>query len=466
MSVRPARDAPFDVRVPVLIIGAGACGSVTALSAREAGAEVLVLERDPAPAGSTALSSGMIPACGTRQQRAAGIEDTVELMAADIQRKARGKADQAVVEAVSRASGPTIDWLAEEKGVPLELVEGFLYPGHSRLRMHAPPSRTGAELIGSLTAAVERAGVDVVTEARVAALYAQDDGRVVGAALARPDGREEAVGCGALVLACNGFGGDPDMVRRHIPSMAEAAYFGHAGNTGDAVRWGAALGAATRHMGAFQGHGSLAHPHKTLITWALMMEGGIQVNAEGRRFSNEHLGYSEQAALVLAQPGGVAWDVYDGRLHDFGMTFEDYRQAEAAGAVRRGETVEALAAATGLPAEVLAATLGEAADCAAGTATDPFGRDFTAKPALTPPYCAVKVTGALFHTQGGLVVDARARVLRADGSALPNLFAGGGAACGVSGPADWGYLSGNGLLTAVVLGRIAGQGAADLVDDD
>jgi len=73
------------------------------------------------------------------------------------------------------------------------------------------------------------------------------------------------------------------------------------------------------------------------------------------------------------------------------------------------------------------------------------------------------VTGALFHTQGGLVVDSGARVLREDGSPLPNLFAGGGAARGLSGPSRWGYLSGNGLLTATVLGRLAGQSAAALV---
>ena len=72
----------------------------------------------------------------------------------------------------------------------------------------------------------------------------------------------------------------------------------------------------------------------------------------------------------------------------------------------------------------------------------------------------MKVTGSLFHTQGGLVVNAQARVLREDGSPFPNLFAGGGAACGVSGSADWGYLSGNGLLTAVTLGRLGGAVAA------
>jgi fumarate reductase flavoprotein subunit len=194
-----------------------------------------------------------------------------------------------------------------------------------------------------------------------------------------------------------------------------------------------------------------------------MMEGAIQVNSEGRRFSNEHHGYSEQAVAVLAQPGGIAWNLYDARLHAFGREFEDYREAEAAGAIRRADDLASLAAITGLPAERLAETIESVARCQRGAAADPFGRDFTTKPPLVAPYYAVKVTGALFHTQGGLAVDDRARVLRRDGTTLPNLFAGGGAACGASGPEVSGYLSGNGLLSAVTLGRIAGEGAAELL---
>jgi fumarate reductase flavoprotein subunit len=75
----------------------------------------------------------------------------------------------------------------------------------------------------------------------------------------------------------------------------------------------------------------------------------------------------------------------------------------------------------------------------------------------------VKVSGALFHTQGGLVVDKEARVLRADKSPLPNLFAGGGAARGISGVGNYGYLAGNGLLAATALGRLAGRAAAKLL---
>ena len=90
--------------------------------------------------------------------------------------------------------------------------------------------------------------------------------------------------------------------------------------------------------------------------------------------------------------------------------------------------------------------------------TDRFGR-LWGETRLAPPYCAVRVTGALFHTQGGLVTDGSGRVMATDGAAFPNLFAAGGAACGVSGAGDSGYLSGNGLLAAAVLGRAAGAAA-------
>ena len=462
MSILPTAGARFAAHTDVAIVGAGACGLVAALMAREAGAGVLVFERDAAPQGSTAMSSGMVMACETRFQRAKGVADSVALMAGDILRKNHGEADPAQVTAICRESGPAVEWLADRHGVPLDLVEGFLYPGHSVLRMHAPPSRSGAELIGALTRAAEASGIDIVTRAQVMALHADGDGRVAGLRYRRPDGAEEAVGCRALVLACSGFGGNKAMVARHIPEMAEALYFGHAGNQGDAMAWGTALGAALADMGAYQGHGSVAHPHGALVTWALMMEGGFQVNAKGERFSNEHRGYSEQAVDVIAQPGGIAWDIYDSRLHALGREFEDYRQAEAASAVCSAPSAEALAEKTGLPPEAFARTVESVAAMARGAARDPFGRDFAAKPALAPPYYAIRVTGALFHTQGGLAVDTKARVLRKNGEPLPNLFAGGGAARGISGAHVWGYLSGNGLLPAVTLGRIAGREAAAL----
>ena len=444
-----------EIATEVLIIGAGAGGLVAGLAARDAGREVLLLERDHTPSGSTSLSSGFIPAAGTGFQRAAGVaDDTAELFAADILAKSRHQGDADEALRVARAIGPALEWLASAHGIPFEVLQGFRYPGHSRLRMHAVPERTGAGLMARLLAAA--ADVPIVPDALATSLFADPTGRVHGVRFVRPDGSGEDVACARLILACNGYGGAPALVRALIPAMAEALYFGHAGNQGDALRWGEALGAEARDLGAYQGHGSVAHPHGVLITWALMMEGGIQVNTLGRRFWNEHEGYSEAAVAVLGQPGGVAWNIYDARLHALGLTFPDYREAVAMGAIREAGDISALASALALPADVLAETLGEAGALAATGGTDRFGRRFAA-PALQPPYHAVRVTGTLFHTQGGLRVDDRARVLRRDGTALPNLSAVGGAARGVSGSGVEGYLSGNGLLTAVAYGWLAGS---------
>lgn len=447
----------WDVTTDVAVIGGGACGIIAGLRAQQAGAEVLVLERDASSTGSTALSSGFVPAPATRFQRALGVEDSPDLLTRDVQAKAKGGAHPGITGMVSHQVGPALEWLTDRHGLEWIVLDAFLYPGHSVHRMHAVPEKTGAALIARLTAAGEAAGLPMAYQAHAVALH-HDGSAIVGITIQRPDGATETIGARAVILACNGYGGNTDLVAAHIPEIAAAPYFGHPGNTGDAVLWAEKLGAATRDLTAYQGHGSLAHPHGILITWALMMEGGIQVNARGARFSNEHEGYSEQAVKVLAQPGGVAWNVYDSRIHELGMGFPDYRQAQDAGAVRRG-TLSELAKIMDVPQDTLRRTL---EDCHryAGGAPDPLGRDFAGKPRLGEHLHAVRITGALFHTQGGLEIDSHARVLRRDGTPIPGLYAGGGAACGVSGSRVEGYLSGNGLLTAVALGFVAGKAAA------
>ena len=460
MSILSAEGVAFDVKVPVVIIGAGAAGLVAALSAREAGQEVLVLERDAMPRGSTALSAGLIPAPGTRWQEAAGIVDSPELFGSDIAAKAKSEPDPSLVKTVTKAVGPTIEWLADRHGLPFSLIEDFRYPGHSVCRMHGLPSRSGGELVDRLREAAAHAGVDILCDAHVTSLFAESDGRIAGVEVERPDGSKELIGCGTLILACNGYGGNKDLVQRHIPELANALYFGHEGNQGDALLWGQTLGAATRHLSGHQGHGSVAHPHGILITWATITEGGFQVNRSGERFSDESHGYSEQAAVVLRQPEGLAWTVFDARIAGIARQFEDFRQAEALGAILTAEIIEDLARQMSVPMDALKATFQEVDALKHAGTIDRFGRDFVGSLPLHPPYCAVRVTGALFHTQGGLVVDGNARVTRENGTALPNLFAVGGAACGVSGSKAEGYLSGNGLLSAVALGRIAGVEAA------
>jgi fumarate reductase flavoprotein subunit len=461
VSVRPASEARPERSVDVVVVGAGAAGLCAALSARDCGASVVVLERDAEPAGNTALTLGMLPGAGTRFQREKGIEDTPELFLADIMAKAKGKTDEALARAVAEASGPAVEWLVDRHGVHFELLDDILYPGHSRHRYHVPKGRTGVEMEQGLLRAAQAAGVEIVTSAVVETLFAEADGRVRAVGYRDGNGAERRLGCRALVLATGGYGADPAIVARHIPDMASAVYCGHDGSKGEALAWGAALSAASADLGGYQGH-CVAAGSNLPLTWALVIRGGFQVNRDGRRFSNEMSGYSEQASAVLAQPGGTAWTIYDRRCEEPALTFQDYHRVLEAGAIVSADSIEGLAAATGLPATALKTSFAEVERHAAGRAPDPFKRDFSGNPPLRPPYLAAEVRGALFHTQGGLSVDADARVLRADGSSLPNLFAAGGAARGLSGPSSWGYLGGNGLLTAVVLGRFAGAGAARL----
>ncbi len=435
---------PGTTELPVAIVGSGACGLTAALMLRDAGIDCVLLERDARPQGSTALSSGFIPAAGTGVQQAAGVhDDSAERFAKDIQAKAHGTAAPHLVAAFTEAIAPAIDALQQRHGLAFELLDGFLYPGHSVRRMHTLPQRTGTALVAALEAAAVRAGALQLADALVRELCCDADQRVLGVGYQRPDGHMEYLACRVLVLACNGFGGNAAMVRELLPEMRNAVFAGHAGNDGSAIAWGRQLGAGLADLGGYQGHGSWAVPQGALITWALMMEGGVQVNAEGRRFHDETAGYSEASVQVLAQPGGFAWNLFDARLLALGRTFPDFVAAEEAGAVRQASDTAALAALIGCDTDTLAATL-------AGTR-------------LQPQYCAIKVTGALFHTQGGLDIDAQCRVRRDDGTPLPNLLAAGGAARGVSGNAVWGYLSGNGLLSAVAGGFIAARTAAQLL---
>lgn len=455
-------DPAFDIEVPVAIIGAGAAGLVAALACRGAGVEPLVLERDPVPRGSTSLSAGLIPAAGTRFQREHGIEDDAETFARDIQKKAHGQAEPVTVRTVADNAGATIEWLADRHGLDFSVVHDFSYPGHTHRRMHGLPSRSGAELVDRLRSAAEAAAIPLLTEARVTTLIADPCGTVRGLVAERPDGSVERIGARAIVLACCGYAGNKALVRKYIPDLVDAVYFGHPGNEGEALAWGEQIGAALRDMTGHQGHGSVAHPQGILVSWAVIMEGGFQVNAEGRRFWNESSGYSEAGVAVMGQPGAIAWDVFDSRIAGIAAQFEDFRQAQASGAIITADTPQDLARLAKLPEDAFLDSFNGVAQAKRDGATDALGRNWAGVAPLAAPFCAVRVTGALFHSQGGLVVDEGARVRLASGGVLENLFAAGGAACGVSGPDASGYLSGNGLLSAVTLGRIAGEGAAAL----
>jgi len=355
-----------------------------------------------------------------------------------------------------------VEWLADDCLVPLELVTDVWFPGNSRLRHHCVPDRSGHTLHGHLLdAASSRDGITIVVPSRLSEVEESGDG--LKATTTRPDGSRDVIVANSVVLATNGFGANKEMVHRLIPEIADGLYHGGDGSLGDALNIGESLGADTSSLGAYQGHGSVASPHGVLLTWTTMMNGAVLVNADGHRFQNETIGYSESAINVLAQPGGVAWAVFDRFIHKKAEPFADYQDLIEMDAVRWVDDIEALELLIGCPSDEIRQTLEMADRSARDQNDDPWGRSNWAH-AIEPPYAVVKVTGALFHTQGGLKVDENGGVLR-EGSPIPGLYAAGGAAVGVSGDSSYGYVSGNGLLSALGLGLLAGTAASKRIRD-
>jgi fumarate reductase flavoprotein subunit len=430
---------------------------VAALAAAKRGVEVLLLEKGAEPAGNTVRSTGLIPAAGTRFQREARIlDDTPELMGEDIFKKNNYESDSELTRLLCEGSAPLVEWLADEAGCEMVCFTDFLYPGQSRLRMHGPKTHYGSELARQLENAVcEEPRIKLLKNSPVRGL-AWDGKRVSG--VETSDGVIEA---GAVILALSGFGGNREMVEEYLgPEAAAALYYGSPNNTGEGIRWGMALGAATEHMGSYQGHASVAAPEGPLVTWGVVVNGAILVNRDGRRFGDETVGYSEYAGAVMVQPGSEAWEIFDEEVYEAsrGTRFDEVVEA---GKVVHSETLEDLAETFGLPAGTLAETVEDTNRSIRGEVPDPFGREEFGDGPLEPPFYGIHVRGALFHTQGGLKVDSRARVLRFDGSPISGLYAGGGTAVGISGKGYKGYSSGNGLLAATVLGKVSGEAAAE-----
>lgn len=453
----------FDFTVPVLVAGAGACGAVAALAAREAGAAVTVIERDDRAGGSTGMSQGLVCAAGTRSQAAHGVTDNGDIFFADIMAKARGETDPLLARILAGNSAPALEWLIDRHDFPWELDTRFRASyGNSRQRLHGWPGHSGIDMVQLLHARMSDRGIDVLMETRLVDIFTDDDDRIVGVALEGADGRIDHVGCDTLILACGGFGANRAMTDRYMPETRALRYNGHEGSHGEAIFLGEKLGAALGDMGSYQGYAMLTDPQGISVPPPVLLEGGLIVNRTGARFIDETLDIAGMVHSIASQPDGIGWVVYDAEIEARCAAIPELATLIELRAPKTAQTAEALARLIGAEPETLCATIAAARDAGRTGDADALGRHWGDARPPQPPYRALRVAGALYHTQGGLRVDAQARVLRRDGTAFPNLFAGGGSARSVSGPSSWGYLPAMGLTTAVTLGWLAGRAAGAL----
>jgi fumarate reductase flavoprotein subunit len=444
---------PSDIEV--LVVGGGACGMAAAIAAHDGGANVAIIEKMDRPGGNSSLSTGSVPAAGSKYQKAAGIDDKPEAMVEDLMAISGGTDAPELVHRMAEVSAATVEWLIDDLGARMQLITAYKHIGHSVPRLHAPISRRGQDLVDDLMSFVQKREIPIAVGNGAQELIVEG-GAVAGVVM--KDG--SSIRADKVVLAVNGYAGNRELVARFCPEIAGASYFGALGSTGEAVLWGEAVGAGLANMAAYQGYAAVAHPHGSLLSWTTIEKGGLILNSRGERFGDESIGYSGFAKNVLAQ-GDFCYAVFDERILAVASQEEEFVELHKYGGVKVANDIRTLAKMYGLDADAAASAFDAYNAAASGRAADAFGRkDFGLAPLAGKLY-GCRVVPGLFHTQGGLKVGVNGEVLKADGSPVPNLFAGGGAAAGISGRAGArGYASGNGLLTAIALGRLAGIEAA------
>jgi fumarate reductase flavoprotein subunit len=425
---------------------------MAALVAAQKGAQVLLLEKTDKPGGGTAFSSKGIRAAGSRRQRQAKIQDSPELYAQDILSRNNNESDVALTHRLTETSGRVADFLADVAGIEFELGE-FAF-GHSAKRSHS--WKADKTVTDFLYEAVEREkNIQVRFSTPVLSLQQEASGAVTGVIT------EQGV-CTArkVILASGGFGASPELLSQYIPKAVDIPFPGHYGSTGDGIKMGLAAGAAAENMAAFQPYPAYIGPGKRAVSPEVALSGGIMVDAGGKRFVDETKYPGGLGTKMLDLPGKQAYEIFDERIYQLHSTIPGQRSLAGlfeSGLLRKAQTVEDLAAALAIDAGGLQQTVQDYNSAAGGK--DDFGR--TLPQPLKAPFYGIKVTVALYHTQGGLKVSPDGQVLRADGSVIPNLYAGGGVAVGVSGTGLQGYLPGNGLLASLGLGMRAAEHAVD-----
>ncbi len=458
----------------VVVIGFGIAGGCAAVSAAAGGARVLVLERAAVAGGTTAMAGGhFYLGGGTAVQQATGHPDSVEEMYKYLVAMSR-EPEHDKIRAYCEGSVEHFDWL-EDLGVHFERsyyphkaviqpnTEGLMYTGNEKVwpfkdfavpapRGHKVPvpgdTRGAAMVIDLLLKRAAELGVQIRYETGATNLVL-DDGAVAGVAW-KHFGETGTVRAPEVVIAAGGFVMNKDMIAAYTPKLAEKPFvLGNSYDDGLGIRLGVSAGAATKHMDqAFIT--APAYPPAVLLT-------GIIVNKLGQRFVAEDSYHSRTSGFVMDQPDSAAFLIVD-EAHlqrpEFPLiTFID-----------GWETVEEMESALGIPTGNLVGTLSRYNEYAAKGEDPDFHKqpEFLA-PQDTGPWAAFDLSlgKAMYSgfTVGGLATDVDGRVLRADGSAIPGLYAAGACASTLAQDGK-GYSSGTQLGAGSFFGRRAGAHAA------
>ena len=446
--------ADVTIDTDVVIIGAGGAGMTAAIVVKQAGLNVLVLEKMPYTGGNTTKATGGMNAAETHYQAEQGIEDSVEQFVIDTMEGGHNINDPVLVRTMAENSAAAIDWL-DEIGASLPKVS--FSGGATNARIHAPQdgSGVGEYLVAAFDGVLADMGIDVMLNTTATELITDESGAVVGVK-AESANENLTINAGAVILASGGFGANEEMYCQYRPDLRGTVTTNAPGATGDGIVMAQAVGADLVDIEQIQLHPTVEQRTSILITESVRGDGAILVNQNGERFIDEMLTRDVVSAAELEQPGQYAYVVFDQNLRDGLKAIEKY---VTNGLTVQADTIEGLAGQIGADPATLAKTLEDWNGYVASGVDEAFGRDTGMEHDLSvAPYYAIQIAPGIHHTMGGVKIDAEAHVINTSGEAIPGLFAAGEVTGGVHGG---NRIGGNAVADIVVFGRIAAASAID-----
>ena len=461
---KAARELPKTSNYDVVVIGAGGAGFSAAITARNAGANVVLLEKMPAVGGNSLISGAEMNVAKNWVQPKLGInDDSPELHAQDTFKGGDGKGDMKVINVMTHEALDAAKWCRDYLGVRFEDDNLFFFGGHSRKRALIPVGHTGTEFIAKFQAKADELGIPVITNMKAEELIKDKDGRVVGVK-ATMDGSEYTFNAkGGVVLATGGFGANPEMVKKYNPKIDERFKTTDApGTTGEALYMAERAGAELVNMGYIQ-----TYPICDPISGAIELiadarfDGAIMLNQEGKRFVEELQRRDVLSEAILNQTGRYCWVLWNDKIGSISNTVKahanEYEAFTKQGIMTTCDDLKCIADFTKIPFDQLRKTVKRVSDMA-GKGND---KDFNHRAGLMDmqqgKYYVIKAVPSTHHTMGGVRINEKAEALTAEGKVIPGLWA-AGEVTGVTHGTN--RLGGNAYTDIIVFGRIAGEAAA------
>ena len=461
---KAARELPKTSNYDVVVIGAGGAGFSAAITAKNAGANVVLIEKMPAVGGNSLISGAEMNVARNWVQLKLGInDDSPELHAQDTFKGGDGKGDMKVINVMTHEALDAAKWCRDYLGVRFEDDNLFFFGGHSRKRALIPVGHTGTEFIAKFQAKADELGIPVITNMKAEELIKDKDGRVVGVK-ATMDGSEYTFNAkGGVVLATGGFGANPEMVKKYNPKIDERFKTTDApGTTGEALYMAERAGAQLVNMGYIQ-----TYPICDPISGAIELiadarfDGAIMLNQEGKRFVEELQRRDVLSEAILNQTGRYCWVLWNDKIGSISNTVKahanEYEAFTKQGVMTTCDDLKCIADFTKIPFDQLRKTVKRVSDMA-GKGND---KDFNHRAGLMDmqqgKYYVIKAVPSTHHTMGGVRINEKAEALTAEGKVIPGLWA-AGEVTGVTHGTN--RLGGNAYTDIIVFGRIAGEAAA------